>query len=510
MYTLTVNLIEPKNIKEAMLDHRWIESMQDELNQFIRLDAWELFQLPKGTHAIKVKWLWKNKTDAENTVIQNKSRLIEKGYSQQEVIDFKESFALVARLEAISMFVAYAAHINFTIYQVDVMPAFQNGSLKEEVFVSQHDGFVDLEFPNHVYRLKKALYGLKQAPRAWYNNLSSFLIEHPFTKENFEMSMMGEMKFFLRLQIHQCPHGIFINQSQYTMELPKKHEMKKCDTVTIPMATTKIDADLHDAFLTDEIRATDDYKDYETVFVKVVVHKRKQSANETSSPRKSLEVTIKQKPKTTLIPPPSDDIERNEIAKKLAEEEIEKMVEREKDKESYAKEQGELEDNNVKKTNDAVEEKDNGDHTSHTLIRTHAMGNAFLTDEIRATDDYKEYETVFVKVVVHKMKQSANETSSPRKSLEVTIKQKPKTTLIPPPSDDRERNEIAEKLAEEEIEKMVEREKDKESYAKEQGELEDNNVKKTNDAVEEKDNDDHTNHTLIRTHAMGSMETRNE
>ncbi|GJS37821.1 retrovirus-related pol polyprotein from transposon TNT 1-94 [Tanacetum coccineum] len=201
--------------------------MQDELNQFKRLDVWELVSLPEGRHVIK-------------------------DYSQQEGIDFEESFALVARLEAVRMFVA---HKNFTIYQMDVKTTFLNGPLKEEVFVCQPDGFVDPDFPNHVYRLKKALYGLKQAPRAWYDKLSSFLIENHFTKvfsnrfaklikDNFEMSMMGEMKFFLGLQIHQSPRGIFINQSQYTMELLRKHGMEKCDTVTTPMATTKIDADL--------------------------------------------------------------------------------------------------------------------------------------------------------------------------------------------------------------------------------------------------------------------------
>ncbi|GJS34446.1 retrovirus-related pol polyprotein from transposon TNT 1-94 [Tanacetum coccineum] len=130
--------------------------------------------------------------------------------SQQEEIDFKESFVPVIRLEAVRMFVAYAAHKNFTIYQIDVKIAFLNEPLKEEVFVSQPDRFVDPEFSDHVYHLKKALYGLKQAPRAWYGKLSSFLIGHHFTKgivdptlfaklmkDNFEMSMMGEMKFFL-------------------------------------------------------------------------------------------------------------------------------------------------------------------------------------------------------------------------------------------------------------------------------------------------------------------------
>ncbi|GJS08804.1 retrovirus-related pol polyprotein from transposon TNT 1-94 [Tanacetum coccineum] len=101
MYTLTVSTTKPKNIKEAMLDHSWIESMQDEINRFERLDVWELVSLPNGKYVIKVKWLWINKTDAKNTVILNKSRLVAKGYSQQEGIDFEVSFTPVARLEAV-------------------------------------------------------------------------------------------------------------------------------------------------------------------------------------------------------------------------------------------------------------------------------------------------------------------------------------------------------------------------------------------------------------------------
>ncbi|GKF14266.1 retrovirus-related pol polyprotein from transposon TNT 1-94, partial [Tanacetum coccineum] len=166
MYALIVSTIEPKNIKEAMLDHSWIESMQDKLNQFKRLDVWELIECPVGRNIIKVKWIWKNKIDAENTVIQNKSYLVAKGYCQEEGIDFKESFAPVARLEAVRIFVAYATHKNFPIFQMDVKITFLNGPLKKEVFVQQSDGFVDLDFLNHVYSLKKSLYGLKQAPRA--------------------------------------------------------------------------------------------------------------------------------------------------------------------------------------------------------------------------------------------------------------------------------------------------------------------------------------------------------
>ncbi|GKD35779.1 retrovirus-related pol polyprotein from transposon TNT 1-94 [Tanacetum coccineum] len=126
----------------------------------------ELVPRPDGKNIIAVKWIWKNKNDAENIVIRNKSRLVAKGYKQEEGIDFEESFAPVARLEAVRMFVAYVAHKNFTIFQMDVKTTFLNGPLKEEVYVSQPDGFVDPDFPDHVYRLKKALYGLKQAPRA--------------------------------------------------------------------------------------------------------------------------------------------------------------------------------------------------------------------------------------------------------------------------------------------------------------------------------------------------------
>ncbi|GKE42303.1 retrovirus-related pol polyprotein from transposon TNT 1-94, partial [Tanacetum coccineum] len=182
MYALTVSTIEPKNIKEAMADHSWIESMQDELNQFERFQVWELVPRPEGKNIIALKWLWKSKCDAENIVVRNKSRLVAKGYKQEEGIDFEESFAPVARLKAVRMFIAYAAHKGIIIFQMDVKTAFLNGPLKEEVYVNQPEGFIDPEFPNHVYRLKKALYGLKQAPCAWYDKLSSFLIKHGFTK----------------------------------------------------------------------------------------------------------------------------------------------------------------------------------------------------------------------------------------------------------------------------------------------------------------------------------------
>ncbi|GJW83108.1 retrovirus-related pol polyprotein from transposon TNT 1-94, partial [Tanacetum coccineum] len=182
MFALIVSTTEPENIKEAMADSAWIEAMQEELHQFDKLQVWELVDKPFGKNVIKLKWLWKNKKDKDQTVIRNKARLVAKGYAQKEVIDFEESFAPVARLEAVRIFVAYAAHKSFPIYQMDVKTAFLNGPLKEEVYVAQPNGFVDPDHPEKVYRLRKALYGLKQAPRAWYDELSNFLMSKGFTK----------------------------------------------------------------------------------------------------------------------------------------------------------------------------------------------------------------------------------------------------------------------------------------------------------------------------------------
>nr|GEU46758.1 retrovirus-related Pol polyprotein from transposon TNT 1-94 [Tanacetum cinerariifolium] len=166
MFALTVSTAEVKNIKEAMADHAWIKAMQDELHQLDRLNVWELVDKPFGKTVINLKWLWKNKKDEDNTVILNMARLVAKGYRQEEGIDFEESFALVACLEPVWIFVAYNAHKSFPIYQMDVKKDFINGPLKEEVYVSHPDGFVDPDHLEKVYRLRKTLYGLKQAPRA--------------------------------------------------------------------------------------------------------------------------------------------------------------------------------------------------------------------------------------------------------------------------------------------------------------------------------------------------------
>ncbi|GKB65283.1 retrovirus-related pol polyprotein from transposon TNT 1-94 [Tanacetum coccineum] len=170
------------------------------------------------------------KTDEFCGVLKNKARLVAQGFRQEEGIDFQESFTPVARIEAICIFIANAAHKNMTIYQMDVKTDFLNGELKEEVYVSQPKGFVDQDNPSHVYKLKKALYGLKQAPLAWYDMLSSFLISQHFSKG---------------LQISQSPRGIFINQSKYASEIVKKYGLITIDSVDTPLVEkSKLDEDL--------------------------------------------------------------------------------------------------------------------------------------------------------------------------------------------------------------------------------------------------------------------------
>ncbi|GJU09700.1 retrovirus-related pol polyprotein from transposon TNT 1-94 [Tanacetum coccineum] len=272
-----------------MTEPSWIDAMQEEIHEFERLQVWELVSCPNKVMLIKLKWIYKVKTDEFDGVLKNKARLVAQGFRQGEGIDFEESFTPVARIEAIRIFVANAANKNMTIFQMDVKTAFLNGELKEEVYVSQPEGFVDQDNPSHVYKLKKALYGLKQAPRAWYDMLSSFLISQHFSKgavdptlftrkagndlllvqiyvddiifastntalcnefanlmtTKFKMSMMGQMSFFLGLQISQSPRGIFLNQSKYASEIIKKYGLLTSDSVDTPMVEkNKLDEDL--------------------------------------------------------------------------------------------------------------------------------------------------------------------------------------------------------------------------------------------------------------------------
>ncbi|GJX31360.1 retrovirus-related pol polyprotein from transposon TNT 1-94 [Tanacetum coccineum] len=174
--------VEPKNFKQARTKPSWIDAIQEEIHEFQRLEVWELVPCPDKVLLIKLKWIYKVKMDEFGGVLKNKARLVAQGFRQEEGIDFEESFASVARIEAIYIFVANAAHKNMTIYQMDVKTDFLNGELKEEVYVPQPEGFVRQDNPSHVYKLKKALYGLKQALHTWYNMLSRFLILQHFSK----------------------------------------------------------------------------------------------------------------------------------------------------------------------------------------------------------------------------------------------------------------------------------------------------------------------------------------
>ncbi|KAJ4810455.1 Pol [Rhynchospora pubera] len=283
-----VSQLEPKSFKEANVDPNWIVAMQEELNQFERNQVWELVPLPKGKQVIGTKWVFRNKLSEDGIVVRNKARLVAQGFKQQEGIDFEETFAPVARLESIRMLLAFAANKGFTLFQMDVKSAFLNGWIDEEVFVQQPPGFVDHFNPDHVYKLHKALYGLKQAPRAWYGRLCTFLLDNGFSRgkmdttlftkkrddhlllvqiyvddiifgstnatlaqefsslmsSEFEMSMMGELTFFLGLQIKQLKDGIFVNQVKYAKELVKKFGVEDSKSLDTPMGkSANIDAD---------------------------------------------------------------------------------------------------------------------------------------------------------------------------------------------------------------------------------------------------------------------------
>jgi hypothetical protein len=226
-------------------------------------------------------------------VVRNKSRLVAQGYSQKEGIDYEETFAPVARLEAIRILLAFAVAKGlegFKLFQMDVKSAFLNGVIEEEVYVKQPLGFESEKYPHRVYRLKRALYGLKQAPRAWYGRLRGFLLSRGFVmgtldktlfllkhgndllvvqiymddivfggsshnlvakfademRREFEMSMMGELQYFLRLQIKQVKDETFVHQTKYTKDMLRKFQMQNVKPMSTPMgstATSDVDED---------------------------------------------------------------------------------------------------------------------------------------------------------------------------------------------------------------------------------------------------------------------------
>ncbi|WVZ51745.1 hypothetical protein U9M48_002858 [Paspalum notatum var. saurae] len=262
--------------------------MHEELENFERNHVWDLVEPPPNCRPIGTKWVFKNKQGEDGMVVRNKARLVAQGFCQKEGIDYEETFAPVARLEAIRILIAFAASKGFKLQQMDVKSAFLNGFIEEEVYVRQPPGFESARFPNRVYKLRKALYGLKQAPRAWYARLKSFLLKSGFVmgsvdktlfllsrggdtlivqiyvddiifggsshalvssfaeqmSREFEMSLMGELQFFLGLQIKQGLEGTFVHQAKYTRDILKKFNMGDSKPMTTPMSTnTALDAD---------------------------------------------------------------------------------------------------------------------------------------------------------------------------------------------------------------------------------------------------------------------------
>ncbi|KAJ9568359.1 hypothetical protein OSB04_004325 [Centaurea solstitialis] len=226
--------VEPKKAHDAMKDPSWIEAMQEELLQFVLQHVWDLVDLPSGHRAIGTKWIFRNKKDERGIVIKNKARLVAQGYTQEEGIDYDEVFAPVARIEAVRLFLAYASFKNFKVYQMDVKSAFLYGKIEEEVYVCQPPGFEDPRYPDRVYKLNKALYGLHQAPRACMCTEFEDLMH-----KKFKMSAMGELTFFLRLQVAQKENGIFIHQSKYVKDILHKFGFSDVKPASTPMETHK-------------------------------------------------------------------------------------------------------------------------------------------------------------------------------------------------------------------------------------------------------------------------------
>nr|GEW65153.1 putative ribonuclease H-like domain-containing protein [Tanacetum cinerariifolium] len=262
-------------------DDEDVVAMQEELLQFKMQKVWVLVDLPCGKRAIGTKWVYKNNKDKRGIVIRNKAILVAQGHTQEEGIDYEEVFAPVARIEAIRLFLAYASFMGFTVYQMDVKSEFLYETIKEEVYVCQPLGFEDQDYPDKVYKVVKALYGLHQAPRAWYEILATYLLENGFKrgtidqtlfikkhkgdillvqiyvddiifgatnkdlcrsfeklmKDKFQMSSIGELTFFLGLQVKQKNDGIFISQDKYVAEILRNFRLTKGKSAITPIDT---------------------------------------------------------------------------------------------------------------------------------------------------------------------------------------------------------------------------------------------------------------------------------
>ncbi|GJU08319.1 ribonuclease H-like domain, reverse transcriptase, RNA-dependent DNA polymerase [Tanacetum coccineum] len=229
---------EPKNYKEASSNQKWIEAMKVELDSINRNNTWELTTLPKGHKAIGLKWVFKTKKDANGNIIKHKARLVAKGYIQQHGIDFEEVFAPVARMETIRLLLAIAANNKWEVHHLDIKSAFLHGDLKEEVYVTQPEGFIKRQDNGKVYRLIKALYGLRQAPHDLIitgtpkKEIDKFKAQ---MEEKFKMSDLGLLAYYLGIEVTQTNGDISIKQSAYASKILKEARMIDCNETLILM-----------------------------------------------------------------------------------------------------------------------------------------------------------------------------------------------------------------------------------------------------------------------------------
>ncbi|WVZ97539.1 hypothetical protein U9M48_043065 [Paspalum notatum var. saurae] len=227
--------------------------MHEELENFKRNHVWDLVEPPPNCRPIGTKWVFKNKQHENGMVVRNKARLVAQ--------DYEETFAPVARLEAIRILLAFAASRGFKLQQMDVKSAFLNGFIEKEVYVRQPPSFESAKFPDRVYKLRKALYGLKQAPRAWYTRFKSFLLKSGFVKGSVDRTLFllsrGGDTLIVQIYvddiifggsshalIKQGLEGIFVDQAKYTRDILKKFNMGDSNPMTTPMSTdTALDED---------------------------------------------------------------------------------------------------------------------------------------------------------------------------------------------------------------------------------------------------------------------------
>ncbi|GJS32979.1 putative ribonuclease H-like domain-containing protein [Tanacetum coccineum] len=236
---------EPKKVIHSLKVPSWIKAMHEEILQFKLQEVWTLVELTNRKRAIGIKWVFRNKKDERGIVIKNKARLVAQGYTQEKGIDYDEVFAPVARIEAIRLFLAYASFKDFVVYHMDVKSAFLYGKIEEEVYVCQPPGFEDPYFPDRVYKVEKELYGMHQAPKAWYETLSTYLLDNGFQRGKIDKTLFirrdkGEFTFFLGLQLKQKEDVIFISQDKYVTEILKKFSFTDVKTASTPIETQKL------------------------------------------------------------------------------------------------------------------------------------------------------------------------------------------------------------------------------------------------------------------------------